>query len=149
MQQDVKVFRIAVIPAFLFIAGLGLSLYFCVMPMMFGVPDVTIMLIGAAGGALAGFLYAWIISVCFTVKFGSNGVYGHSFWGVRRFIAWQEIAEIRPFRLLNLRFLRLYRSDRTGPTWIPLFLASRSEWVEEVRRLAPSENPILEHLPYT
>src|SRR5438093_1557027 len=125
MQDDIKVFRAAVVPTFLTIAALGLPLYFCMMLLEFGLQDISGLFIGAAGGALAGFLYTWGITLCFTLKLAPEGVYGHSFWGVRRFIRWQDIGEVRPFRLLNLRYLRLYGAGKSSPTWIALFLARR------------------------
>ena len=145
MQQAIKVFRAAVIPTFVPMATLGLPLGFCITLVKDGLPDIPSLFIGAAGGALAGLLYAWLLTLCFTLKVAPEGVYGHSFWGVRRFVGRQEIAEVRPFRFLNLRYLRLYKSGRTKPTWIALFLARRVECAQEFRRLAPSGNPVLEH----
>jgi hypothetical protein len=41
-----------------------------------------------------------------------------------------------------LRFLRLYPSDGTGPTWIALSQSRRREFEEEIRKLAPPDSPI-------
>jgi hypothetical protein len=145
MQRDVKVFRVAVIPFVVCTATIGVPLGLCVAVARLGSRNIPSLLIGAAGGVLAAFLCAWLVALYFTLKVGPHGVYGHSFWGVRQFVGWQEIADIRTFDFFNLGFLRLYGVGRTRPVWMPLFLARRAECVQELRRVAPPGNPVLAH----
>ena len=101
-------------------------------------------------GLLVGFPVAlaasWIISKCFADIVSADGIHGHSFWGLRRSVRWQDIKEVRPFRLLHLKWLRLYsKQDQTG-TWIGLHQARREEFRSAIQRLAPSDNPILRYI---
>lgn len=80
------------------------------------------------------------------VGFSSDGIYAHSFWGLRRFIRWQDIVKIRKFRLFNLRWLRIYSGTDGKVTWLPLFLSSPIKFGDEIRKFAPSNSPLLNHL---
>ena len=85
---------------------------------------------------------SWVLSRGFPDIISSEGIRGHSFWGVRRSIRWQDIEEIRVFRLFHLRFLRLYSSVDHKVTWIGLFHARMQEFRREIQGVAPSDSPI-------
>src|SRR6266702_7878701 len=105
-RHDIKVFRAAILPPFVTIVAMGLPLYGCFVILTEGSQriDVVALFIGSFVGALAGFLWTWFITLCFTLKLTSEGVFGHSPWGIRRFVRWQDIATVKPFRFLNLRY---------------------------------------------
>jgi len=71
-----------------------------------------------------------------------EGLHGRSFWGVRRVIRWKEIREVLAFRLIHLRFLRLFSEVDEQVTWISLFPACPQVFRREIQRLAPSDSPI-------
>ncbi|MGD0208801.1 MAG: hypothetical protein ABSC89_14470 [Verrucomicrobiota bacterium] len=146
MKKDIKVFRAALFPPFVTFTAIGLTIYFVLIIFQDGFAHPSALLFGAIAGALAGFLITCLITKCFSsfmVKLTPDGVQGYSVWGFKRFIQWQDIGAVRPFRLLNLRYLRLYSSREGTTTWITLFLARRTEFEQELRRLAPPDNPIL------
>jgi hypothetical protein len=91
-------------------------------------------------------LMAWLSSVVYPASFSADGIYGHSFWGRRRFVRWQDVAVARTFRLLNLRWLRIYTTDYSKVIWLALFPANKVEFLKEIHRLAPSKSPIFKHL---
>ena len=96
--------------------------------------------------AIWSFVWAWMISLCFPAALATEGVYGHSFWGPRRFVRWQDMAAARTFRLFNLRWLRIYSTADNRVTWLPLFQSRRAEFCGEVQRLAPPDSPLLKPL---
>ncbi|MEJ0089929.1 MAG: hypothetical protein WDM80_09325 [Limisphaerales bacterium] len=148
MQKDYKVFRAAVFPPFLAFTTIGLTIFFAVEIIQDDFAHPSALVGGAIAGAFVGFLFSALITKCsssFTVKLTPDGVQGYSIWGFKRFIQWQEIGAVRPFRLLNLRYLRLYSTHGTT-TWITLFLVHRADFDQELRRLAPPNNPILSYL---
>ena len=85
---------------------------------------------------------AWGWSHFYPVSFSAEGISGHSFWGRRRFVGWQGIAAAHPFRFLNLRWLRVYRSDYSEVIWLALFQSHKAEFEREMRRLAPAGSAI-------
>jgi hypothetical protein len=143
-KQDIKVFRAALFPAFIAIAGpaLGIVLGFVVQLDGWRHLDARSLLTAVVAVASAGFASAWVVSVCFPTKLGPSGVQGHSFWGAPRLIRWGDIHRAVSFHYLTLKFLRLFPSDGTAPTWIALSQARRREFEEEIRKLAPPESPI-------
>jgi hypothetical protein len=147
-EQDVKVFRAAVLPVFTPMAAVGLPLYFCIILFTDGLHrvDVPALFIGALAEALFCLVYAWVMTLCFTLKLTSEGVLGHSVWGLRRFIRWQDVATIRPFRFFSLRYLRLYPESGNRPIWIASFQARRADFEQELRRLSPPDCPIRKYL---
>jgi hypothetical protein len=143
-QNDIKVFRERVLPVFVAIAAIALAVSFIFRILKEGLQgvDVGALLIGAVAATLASLLWAWLMTLCFTLKLSSEGVFGHSVWGIRRFVRWQDIAAVKPFRFLNLRYMRLYPHGGTPPIWITLDLAHKSEFEQELQRLAPPNSPI-------
>lgn len=89
--------------------------------------------------------YAELVSILSPVRLSSDGIYGHSFWGKKRFVRWQEVRAVKPIRILNLRFLRIYSTGNGKVTWLPLFQARKAEFIQEIQRLAPGDNPVLNH----
>jgi hypothetical protein len=89
------------------------------------------------------FILAWILSVFFPAWISSDGIYGHSFWGVRRFIRWQDIASVRRFSLLKLPWIRIYSNVDGKVTWLPLFQARPFEFRQTLKEYAPLNSPIL------
>jgi hypothetical protein len=94
--------------------------------------------------------YSVIISCLFTLFFTCKvtiaGIYGHSLWGCRRFIRWQDMHIVKQFGWRKWGFLRLFSSEGNKVTWIALFLAKPCEFEKECRRLAPENSPILRFL---
>jgi hypothetical protein len=86
---------------------------------------------------------SWMLSRCFPDIISTDGIQGHSFWGLRRFVRWQDIKEARDLRLFHLRFLRLYSGQDQKVTWIGLSQARNRDFRREIQRLAPSDSPIL------
>jgi hypothetical protein len=89
---------------------------------------------------------ASMVSLLFPAAFSADGVFAHSSWGMRRFVSWKEITAARPFRVLNLRWLRLYTTRSRKVTWLPLFQAHKTEFQQEIQRFAPPGSPLLSQL---
>src|SRR5258708_1021995 len=54
--------------------------------------------VGAVVAILWAALWALLLHFLFPTRLSSEGVSGYSFWGIRRFIAWDHISMARPFR---------------------------------------------------
>jgi hypothetical protein len=132
---------------FVCVVVLGLLGLFCVVLTVDGMHfDPRALAIGSASVPVTSLASAWLVSILFPAALSSDGVYGHSFWGSRRFVGWQDIAAARTFTLLNLRWLRIYRTGDNKVTWVALFQSHKAEFREEIRRLAPADSPVLNHL---
>jgi hypothetical protein len=101
---------------------------------------------GLFGLAPIALILAWVLSRCFSDIVSEEGIYGHSFWGVRRFVRWQDVRQVRRFRALNLRFLRVYSSVDSAVTWIGSSWMHVPEFRREIERVSPSDSPIREFL---
>jgi hypothetical protein len=146
IPPDIKKFRTAIIPGaiFLFVSSMTFSL--CAISLQYGWHIDGRALAFTTGAVLMfSFAYSWLMARLFPIGFSADGIYGHSFWGRRRFVSWQEIATARPRRLGNLRWLRVYAIDGKV-TWVALFQSRDTEFQQEIRRLAPPGNPVLNHL---
>jgi hypothetical protein len=89
--------------------------------------------------------YAWMLSLLCPDAFSADGIYGHSFWGRRRFVRWQDISSVQSFWLGNLRWLRVYAVDGKI-TWLALFQSRDIEFRQEIKRLAPPTSPVLKYV---
>ena len=91
-------------------------------------------------------VFSVIISLLYSCIITPAGIYGHSFWGLRRYLGWSDIAAAKKGKLGNLVFLKLYNSAGCSIIWLPLFQAKRVEFQEMVRKCAPPGHPVLSHL---
>lgn len=153
LPTDCKKFRAAVRPmsVFFFVTGMlaAWGLIFILHGLGFS-PDRHAFAMAVAIGmpltcissAIISIGGAWIISVCFPDAVSADGLYGHSFWGRRRFVCWQDISKAHKFQLAYLPLLRVYGADGKV-SWLALFPAKKKEFLEEIRKFAPSDSPVL------
>ena len=146
IPSDCKQFRAAVTPGFIFIfvGGMIIGLFVIVIRHGFDI-DLSALTVATGVAFIFSIIYSWVLALIFPVAFSSDGIYGHSFWGRRRFVRWQDISSVRTFRLANLQWLRVYAADEKV-TWLALFQSHGIEFRQEIRRLAPQGNPILNRL---
>jgi len=85
---------------------------------------------------------ASILCFCFPQSITSRGIDAHSFWGVRRFISWNDIAIIRPFSWVGLKFLRLDSGSDDKTAWLCRFPMRKSKFKQTLLQLAPPDHPI-------
>jgi hypothetical protein len=143
IPSDSTKFRTALIPGFIFLFGLGVIGLLIYVIAKDGWNFNRHALAFAIGFQVVfALVMSWMLSLLFPIAFSVNGVYAHSFWGNRRFIAWQDVASARTLQLLNLRWLRIYSTDGKV-TWLAMFQSRGSAFRQEIRRLAPADSPIL------
>ncbi|HET9869052.1 MAG TPA: hypothetical protein VFR02_00955 [bacterium] len=83
---------------------------------------------------------AWIYWQYLPVRVSPEGVTGTSFWGFPKTTGWDDIRAVKPIRILNLRWLRVYPKDGTGANWVALFVKDFKTFKTEVRDAHPSGN---------
>ena len=103
-------------------------------------------LLWGAVSFLGGLLYTWYIqkTVKRAVGISTQGI--HLLQGQKLFL-WDEIKEVRPFRFLNIRNLRLITAsgEKTLMHWTPL--ERHSDVRATVEKFAPANHPIRQYLP--
>ena len=103
----------------------------------------------AIGGVVAilwATLWALLLHFLFPTRLSSDGVSGYSFWGLRRFIAWEHISKARSCRFLNLRWMRLYSSCDGKVSYMAEFPSDSDGFRAELHRLAPTQCPIFKYI---
>ncbi|HXI85565.1 MAG TPA: hypothetical protein VNL17_15900 [Verrucomicrobiae bacterium] len=149
-----KQFRSSVLSMFIFMLALGLPVTFCLLLAIYsGIPvPVTLGLIlhilTFIGGALPIFLLigAWMLSTFCPTTIFTDGVTTQSFMGDERFVRWQDIGRARTLRFLNLKWILVYPAGESKALQVPLFQPRKAEFIQEIQRLAPPGNPILNQL---
>ena len=147
LPSATKEFRVAVFPFFVFLCVLGLPISFFVVLFDDGLNFNRIAVaIGAVGGIIIGLVCSWLFAKSSPLILSDDGISGHSVWGTRRFIRWQDIEKVRPFKMLNLRYLRLYARANSRVTWVAMFQAQPADFRSELERLVPLDSKILSYL---
>jgi hypothetical protein len=150
MPPDIKQFKVSIFSLFFFFIGgvfIGVVISFFIIGrtdlhrflyvIEIGIPFFLLLVV-----IMASLLYV----ITKPVGFSSDGIYASSQWGFRRFIHWSEIAKVRKYRLLNLKFLKIYSSVDGKVTKLRLFQARKNEFRDEIRKFAPPDSPILNFL---
>ena len=146
IPSDCRKFRAAVVPLFVFVFVVAIVGVWCAILAKDGSHfDRHAAAVASGFEVVFSLVAAWMLSLCFPDAFSREGIYGHSFWGRRRFVSWQEVAAARTLRLLNLRYLRVYAADGKV-TWLALFQSEGADFRQEIRRFAPPESPVLKCL---
>lgn len=99
--------------------------------------------IACGSGIVLSFLLAWLLSLMYPTKLDSEGVHGYSFLGLRSFVLWTDIESVRGFRLLNLKYIKLYSKQTGRVTWLGLFPADQTAFWKAIKDFCPSENPLM------
>jgi hypothetical protein len=155
IPPEAKPFKMAILPGviFIFVAGfvLGHGVGFCMHLVKHHSPVnwsflSEMILYSIPALLIYAFLFALIIRMAFPTYLSSSGIYGHSFWGIRHYLGWTDIVRARKFRMGNLAYLRLYARNGRAMIWLPLFQSSRREFFNEIRKFAPPNHQILNHL---
>jgi hypothetical protein len=142
-QAGTTVFHSSVLSNFLFLYPAGFLGFLGLVITQDGLDDVgSATCFGLVVSLPLALLVSWILSRCFPDIVSREGIYGHSFWGIRRFVRWQDIGKVRGLRLFHLRFLKLYSSADQRVTWIGLFQARAQDFRHEIQSVAPSDSPI-------
>jgi hypothetical protein len=146
IPSDCRKFRAAVAPmtTFIFVGGMVILFIFIVIRDGFHF-DQRVLAFVTGFALMFSIIYSFVLSLVFPAAFSLDGIYGHSFWGRRRFVRWQDISSVRKFRLVSLRWLRVYSTDERV-IWLALFQSHGTEFRQEIRRLAPPSNPVLSHV---
>jgi hypothetical protein len=146
IPSDCRKFRAAVVPLFAFVLAGTIVVLWCLILATDGWHfDRHAAAFASGFEAVFSLGASWMLSLLFPDGFSEKGIYGHSFWGRRRFVGWQDVAAARTLRLFNLRFLRVYATDGKV-TWLALFQSQGAEFRQEIRRLAPPESLVLKCL---
>jgi hypothetical protein len=102
-------------------------------------------LLAVGAGIATSFACSGLFSLLYPAAFSADGIYGHSFWGFRRFFRWQNVAKTRTFSIFNLPWLRVFDADGRV-LWLPLFQRNRKDFREEIQKFVPPGNPVLKFL---
>ena len=82
----------------------------------------------------------------FKIYVGKNGIKCYDFWGSYHYVEWPQVREIRPIRLLGLKYLRVYAEGFPRPLWVALDLAEIDRFVDLVIASAGPEHMLTEYL---
>ncbi|MGH7739203.1 MAG: hypothetical protein ACREL1_03555 [bacterium] len=143
-----KLFRVSFFPVFLcvllsaapviLVAFLSQNTWTLEIPkflMAFGIVGIPISLITA-----------WVFYQYYPAGVSAKGVQGSSFWGFQRIARWDNMKTIKTFRILNLRWACVQSKDKSGVTWIPLFLKKPTAFRSELKSVMPTDNFLLYYL---
>ncbi len=159
IPPDAKRFRVGIIPGIIFVStgGLGfgypLGIALILIKHRFAVNWMSLLKVIAFSIPIViplilslAFTWAFTMFLLFPSYVSSSGIHGHSFWGVRRFIAWSDIVRAKKFNLMNLAYICLYSASNASILWFPLFQSPHVEFVNEIVKFAPPNSPIRDHL---
>lgn len=147
IPANCKRFRAAVAPMFACVLVMALFGFFGAVLVLRRVPfDRRALAVATASLPASSLLLTWLLSILCPASFSAAGIYGHSFWGNRRFVRWDDISEVRKFRFFNLPWLRIRARSDGKVTWLALFQSRPVEFQTEIQRLAPAGSLVLKYL---
>jgi len=146
MPPDIKKFRTAIMPMAIciFVGGMLVLMGLILVHDGWRI-DGRALMAPSAFAALFSLGYSWLLAFIFPDGFSAAGVFSHSCWGRRRFVAWHDIVMVRPFSFYNLKYLRIYAQDGKV-AWLALFQSQGTGFRQEIRKFAPPDSPLLKHL---
>ncbi len=144
---DAKIFKPKIIPIFLFVFFSAVFIFTGLILLHEGTHLYLIaVLIVYLLFAISSFFFSMIYPFIFPIGLSSNGIYSYAFPGFRGFVSWEDIVSIKPFRMANLLWLRLYSSKNSRVVYLALNVKPEEEFWKELKRLSPPNSPILPYL---
>ncbi len=106
--------------------------------------------VGLIVGATVGAFVVPILVICaltYPVTIRASGVSSYNPYGTwkEESLSWQEMREVRPTRVLGVRYLRV-ESSRGAPLWIPSRALENGDFTAAVLRYSPSGGPLAQYL---
>jgi hypothetical protein len=145
LPAECRKFRLRVAPLSVFVLVLGQLALLCFVLATDGLRfDWVMFALSSVSIAILSLVGAWMFSYLFPDVVSPEGVYGHSSWGRRRFARWEDIAMVERYGLFHLSYLRLHSKSDEKVTWIGLFHVGAVDFLQEIQKLAPTDNPIQE-----
>ena len=92
-------------------------------------------------GAAISLLCTYVMIRFYKITIQRDGIRGYDCWGIFHFIEWEMIVDVKPIRILGLKYIRAYNRERR-PLWLPLFLSNFGEFKEEIQKNVPKNNPL-------
>lgn len=93
-------------------------------------------------------IYLWA-SVCalimvqtLAIRVTQDGIYGRTFWGKARYLAWEDVSTVAMTRTPPLRFMRLFSEDERAPLWVPWFIRKRGRFRQDVLTRVSQDHPL-------
>jgi len=143
MPERLENFRFAFLPTFVLTLALGgmtcllwLLIFYFLKLKSAGLP------IGLAGAALTSLILAFVAVLYYPISVGAGGLHSFDAWGRYHRVPWSEITTVRPFRLLGLKYLRVFQAGQPRTIWVPLFLSDMNRFRSLVLQHAGSANPL-------
>jgi len=147
IPRNCRKFRAAIVPLVLFFIAADLILFLGFVLLAKGWRfDRHAFLKAIALAPILSVIFAWMIFNWFPVALSAEGIYGHSFLGTQRFVAWRDVADVRSFRLANLRWLRILAASDGRVTWLALFQSHGGDFLDDIKRFGGADGPLLKHL---
>jgi uncharacterized membrane protein YagU involved in acid resistance len=144
--ESVK-FKSAVVPTSIAMFLLMVGLFSADVALMYGLPINWTLLVPRLMYALVvAPILAWLLSTLYPYTVSSDGLYGYSIWGARRFIRWSDIGSVRVVWFLNLKYLRLRSEIDGNTTWVLTMFQDSDRFSDAVHRHEGPDNPITRYL---
>lgn len=143
MNDARHTFTTSIIPFFGVLAVVGMTFY-TAMAWLFQrdnlswFPYTTGLAVIIVGSMVLAMILTWVYKVTLT----PSGIKGFNLWGKFEYVAWLDITDVKRTNLLGLRYLRVYRRDRSAPVWIPLFVTDASGFRQAMRSVPTIQNPL-------
>lgn len=82
-------------------------------------------------------LCALIATHYFQYTVTADGIGGQNLLGKSQFVAWSDIAMLKPIRIGNLEFVRLVSGNGARPIWLPMFVRNETAFDNTIMQWAP------------
>jgi hypothetical protein len=92
-------------------------------------------------GSIIALFFTYLMIRIYKITIRSEGIRGYDCWGIFHFIEWEMITDVKPIRILGLKYIRALNKE-TRPLWLPLFLSDMNKFKEEIQKKVPQNNPL-------
>ena len=87
-------------------------------------------------------IFTFVLIRYFKITITNTGIKGYGFWGKYHSIEWEDIVDVKPLRIIGLKYIRVFNTRTKRPLWLPLFLSDMNRFKEEIQAIVPHNNPM-------
>jgi|GEM_PF-6816088 len=103
--------------------------------------EVSVLLAGLLLGGTVVLFCCWQWNL-FPVYVSDLGVRCPNTWGMYQFVVRREVTNVKPIKLLGLRYFRVYGNARRRPVWLPCFMAKPKLFWPYLLSLLERDSPL-------
>ncbi len=93
-------------------------------------------------GTIITIILTFAITRYYKIIVSDEYLRGYTFWGKYYSIPWETITNVKPIRIIGMKYIKVFNTLSKRPLWVPVFLNNMLSFKHEAIGKMKEENPM-------